>query len=554
MSAEHFEELIKDILKASINSAIGVDDEFVEPYDDIATDSEKRKTSSDLYNAFHRDLNCTLSLFRYRDWADFSERALPLLNNKDLLLLDWQLRGDGIDALEDVVKIIDQAVSQESPIRFIVIYTAITDLYPLARSLFAAFMDRPNDTVDIDSIREAVDGILTSDAEGHLTIDELEKEVTANLSGCLLDKNRKEAKTAINKKICKQLSKATKDALKDYADSFDDILVQLELSSCPESVWSLRDVVRDVRVMEEDVLLIDNTAVFLVTKQGFGPDELVSHLRSKMTSLNNWRSLLFSLKFKDLVSHELSIVGKGLGGFNDSVLMWFFNQDGSDYMLENITNCFNAQVGDVLSRFDNLDEFWAEGSCKVPSAEDSGRLVRFLSFNPHKNGEIHKINTGDVFLLKGEYSFLQKTKVEKKPEDEKIEEKYLMCISQSCDCQRPEKIAGNFAFAVGEKVSLTSALGKMQNECYTIVNDDGGIKWGNRFLTIHIPEEKHTFSDHIDCRMIGRNEEREMVSQSIELLYLGRQKEIYAQRVINAVFSYAMRIGIGLPSWKNERS
>lgn len=538
---------IKSILKASINSAIGIDDEFVEPYDTAAKDDVQLQTSSELYNVFHRDLNCTLSLFQYRDLEDFNKRALPLLENKDLLLLDWQLKGEGMDALKDVVEIIDHAVSQESPIRFIVIYTAITDLYPLARNLFAAFMNRTNGALDVDSIKEAVDGILTLNQE-ELTIDNLEKEVRSNLSKCLLDKNRKEAKTAINKRICKRLSKETKDALKDYADSFDDILVQLELSSCPESVWSLRGVSRNVRIMEEDVLLIDNTAVFLVTKQGLGPDELVSHLRSKMTSLDNWRSLLFSLKFKDLVSDELLIVGKGLGGFNDSVLMRYFNQDGSDYLLENITNCFNAQVGDVLSKFDNLDEFWAEGSCKVPSAEESARLVRFLSFNPHKNGETHRINTGDVFMLKGEFSFLQKTKVEKKPEDEKLEEKYLMCISQSCDCQRPEKIACNFAFAVGEKVSLALALGKMQNECYTIVDDDGGIKWGYRFLTIHIPEEKQTFSDHIDCRMIDRNEEGDMVSQSIELLYLGRQKEIYTQRVINAVFSHAMRIGIGLPT------
>lgn len=538
---------IKDILKASINSAIGIDDEFVEPYDTTAKEDVQLQTSSELYNAFHRDLNCTLSLFQYRDLTDFDERALPLLNNKDLLLLDWQLKGEGMDALKDVVEIIDRAVSQESPIRFIVIYTAITDLYPLARNLFAAFMERPNGALDIDSIKEAVDGILTSNHE-ELTIDNLEKEVRSNLSRCLLDKNRKEAKTAINKKICKPLSKETKDALKDYAERFDDILIQLELSLCPESGWSLRDVARNVQIMEEDVLLIDNTAVFLVTKQGFGPDELVSHLCSKMTSLNNWRSLLFSLKFNDLVSNELLIVGKGLGGFSDSVLMRYFNQEGSDSILENITNCFNAQVGEVLSKFDNLDEFWTEGCCNGYSAAESARLVRFLSFNPHKNGETHRINTGDVFMLKGEYSFLQKPKDEKKPEDEKINEKYLMCISQSCNCLRPEKIANNFAFAVGEKISLISALSKMQKECYTIVDDDEGIKWSNRFLTINIPKQKQTFSDHIDCQMIDRNEQGEMVSQSIEMLYLGRQKEIYTQRVINAVFSYAMRIGIGLPT------
>lgn len=545
MSAEHF---IKDILKASINSAIGVDDEFVEPYDDTATDIGKRKTSSELYNVFHRELNCTLSLFQYRDLADFSERALPLLNNKDLLLLDWQLKGEGMDALEDVVKIIDKAVSQESPIRFIVIYTAVTDLYPLTRNLFAAFMDRPKSTLDIDSIKEDVDGILTSNQE-ELTVDNLEKEIRSNLSRCLLDKNRKEAKTAINKKICQPLSKATKDRFKNYSDSFDDILVQLELSLCPASVWSLQDVSRDVKVMEEDVLLIDNTAVFLVTKQGFGPDELVSHLCSKMTSLDNWRSLLFSLNFKDLVSHELTIVGKGLGGFSDSALMRYFNQEGSTSIIENITNCFNAQVGDVLSKFENLDELWAESSCKESSIEESARLVRFLSFSPHKEGETHKINTGDVFMLKGEYMFLQKPEDEKTPEDEKIKEKYLMCISQSCDCLRPAaKISNNLAFAVGEKVSMRSALSHMQKECFTIVDVDECIKWGNRFLTIHIPEEKQTFSGCLDCHMIDRNEEGEMVSRSIELFFLGRQKEIYAQRVINAVFSNAMRIGIGLPT------
>ena len=538
---------IKSILKASINSAIGIDDEFVEPYDTAAKEDVQLQTSSELYNVFHNDLNCTLSLFQYRDLADFNKRALPLLNNKDLLLLDWQLKGEGMDALKDVVEIIDHAVSQDSPIRFIVIYTAIPDLYPLARNLFAAFMDRPNGALDFDSIKEAVDGILTSNQE-ELTIDNLEKEVRSNLSRCLLDKNRKEAKTAINKKICKPLSKATKDALKDYVDRFDDILVQLELSLCPESVWSLRDVSRNVRIMEEDVLLIDNTAVFLVTKQGFGPDELVSHLCSKMTSLDNWRSLLFSLKFKDLVSDELLIVGKGLGGFSDSVLIRYFNQEGSDSILENITNCFNAQVGEVLSKFDHLDEFWAEDSRNGYSAEESALLVRFLSFNPHKNGETHRINTGDVFMLKGDYSFLQKPQDEKEPEDDSIKEKYLMCISQSCDCLKPEKIYNNLSFAVGEKVSSTSALSNMQKACYTIVNGDDGIKWGNRFLTIHIPKEKQTFSSHIDCQMIDRNEEGEMVNQSIEMLYLGRQKEIYAQRVINAVFSHAMRIGIGLPT------
>ena len=53
---------------------------------------------------------------------------------------------------------------------------------------------------------------------------------------------------------------------------------------------------------------------------------------------------------------------------------------------------------------------------------------------------------------------------------------------------------------------------------------------------------------------MSQYEERdgEMESKDLELEFIGHQKEIYTQRVINTVFNHAMRIGIDLPQWTNS--
>ncbi len=536
MNAEH----IKEILKASINSAIGVDDEFVEPYS-VDCNKDEFKTSSELFQAFHRDLNCTLFLFRYTDYESFSLKASSLLNNKDLLLLDWQLRGAGSDALEDIVKIIDRSVSQDSPIRFIVIYTAAPDLYSLSRDLYVAFAGDLNNKLDLDTIKERVDGILTSCHED-LDIDALERIARANLSNCLLQENLKESRKAFNKAICKQLSDETKRELKPYLNQLDEILLFWEMSLCSEAAKLIECPSRKVQVLDEDVLLIENTAVFLVTKQGFSPDQLVNHLCDKLTILNNWRSLLLSLKFKELFSMEVAFLGKGLGGFNDSTLMQYLNPGEASSTIESLTNCFNVQVGDILRKIDKvlLDELWARDvKCGICDEEELGRLVSFLSYNRRRDGDcFYQINTGDVFVLKGQHLFHHEK-----------EEEYLMCITQGCDCLHPSKVYNNFAFVVGEKVSRNKALRHMQDDIYTIVDDEESIKWENRFLTIHLPENRLRFSKSLTCQIVVTDQKGDLESKSVEMVYLGRQKEIYAQRVINAVFSHAMRIGSDLPEW-----
>lgn len=541
---------IKDILKASINSAIGIDDEFVEPYRDGLKNGEV-ETSSQLYQAFHNDLNCTLSLVRYKDYNDFQSRALPILKNKDLMLLDWQLKGEGVDALKDVINVINVALSQDSPIRFVVIYTAVEDLYSLSRDLYASFSEKQNSfSSDLEKIEGNIDEVLINNQES-IDIDFIQDLVKKNLSKCLIPKNRVAAKKEIQREFCGKLSKKSKKALSTYSDKLEKILFGLELSNCSDAAKSIQCPTRKIQILEEDVLLIENTAVFLVTKQGlgkqgYGPDQLVEHVCEKLTSLNNWRSLLLSLKLKDLLSQELAIVGAGLGGFNDSVLMNYIKPDGEKATIESIANCFNAQVGDVLSRFDDkfVTELW-EGEESEPdrTREELGRLNSFLSFSPYNKDDEHRINTGDIFSVEGHHF----------SHDDNWGKEYLMCISQACDCKKPHKIHFNFAFVFGKEVELISAIGQTQKKCFTFINDKLVIEWEDRFRTIHIPEEELNFINDAHCYVAEKNNQGEMESKELAMEYLGRQKEIYTQRVINSVFNHAMRIGVDLPEYPGSK-
>ena len=544
------EEQIKEILKSSINSAIGIDDEFVEPYRLDVADEDGRLLSSKLYDAFHRDLNCTLSLFRYSDFDDFSSRAFPLLNNKDLLLLDWQLKGEGVEALEDVIRIISHAVSQDSPIRFIVIYTSVKNLYPLSRELFTSFMEKKDFEERINSIKAEVDEVLISNQE-EIDADVFEKIVKDNLYGCLIEKNREVAKKQINTSVCSRLSNNnSRQRLNGYSHQLDDILIWLEMSSCSEMAKSIRPSPHIIQVLDEDVLLIDNTAVFLVTKPGverqcYVPDVLVDHLCSKLKSLNNWRSLLLSLKIKEMMSQELSFVGKGLGGIKDSALKYYVKTDDASAAIASISDCFSAQISEGLRRLDKsfITTLW-EGfdNDLKPTLVELGRLNRLLSFNPHHLGEPHRLQTGDVFKARD---------LHMKQGDE--EEVYLMCITQSCDCLRPkEKVYNTLAFVVGKGASLKHGLEKAQEEFFSFVDNNFVIEWENHFFTVFIPEDKLDFKDSLDCLIVGLDDDGRMVDKSVVLHYLGHQKEVYAQRVINAVFSHAMRIGIDLPQWTNS--
>jgi len=76
--------------------------------------------------------------------------------------------------------------------------------------------------------------------------------------------------------------------------------------------------------------------------------------------------------------------------------------------------------------------------------------------------------------------------------------------------------------------------------CISFIKEKGEIiciQWGKMPFTIHIAPDDNNIRKPIKCIFSGRD---------ITLDYLATQKENYTQRIANAAFSYASRVGIEL--------
>lgn len=110
---------------------------------------------------------------------------------------------------------------------------------------------------------------------------------------------------------------------------------------------------------------------------------------------------------------------------------------------------------------------------------------------------------------------------------------------------RPEKINYNFAFTSGKSAVLSTALSKVQTDCYTFINDHEAIQWSNKFFTLNL-KNSHIFNINDKIPVILNDGTPNYIE------YIGNQKEIFSQRIINATFNRASRMGVDLPEKKEK--
>jgi hypothetical protein len=146
---------------------------------------------------------------------------------------------------------------------------------------------------------------------------------------------------------------------------------------------------------------------------------------------------------------------------------------------------------------------------------------------------LHQIKTGDVFELdRG---------IAGKDGDKELNYQYILCITQSCDALRPEKVNQNLAFVLGELVDAAEGIGSAEKDHYSYFPDQKVVKWSKRFFTIYIADTKLPLADG------DRSFTFHYIDGDFTATFIGTQKEAYTYRIINNVFSNAMRIGIDLP-------
>ena len=182
------------------------------------------------------------------------------------------------------------------------------------------------------------------------------------------------------------------------------------------------------------------------------PDEVFDKIVESVSNVKNLRTFIFSILLKDVMNDEIAQWGKNLGNISERALVYHAKSyDDTDEFIEYFSNCTTGLLkSSMLSSIDKRDIrelFKVDSNNEEPPCQDLCNLNCFLTFTDKKQLEdIHTIQTGDIFVLSNPYH----------PEDNS--EEYLICITQSCDCKRPQKIYHNYVFLHGHKADLKKAL------------------------------------------------------------------------------------------------
>lgn len=532
-------EKVKQIIRGAIHTALLVDDEYGNPF----LDSDKSiEIVKNIHKSFREEGHCLMDIYPYDNFESLMEKKDGVFINHDLLILDWELQPGANPPYLDSLKLLDYVVNS-TEIRYVVIYTNTPNTEDILYNLVSNFSPLSDDEHLLDEIRKVTEDLIDDkgiDAE----IDEIERNVENCVKGVLMNpKLVRDASRAISDNIKNVFGEYNKDfcqaisgLLRSYGKDAKEVMYKvLDMKrSRAEAIDSFSQMT--FFPIDSHALRLNNTIVIVIGKSrhqdGVDADALYDAIVDKLMQLPNHGSLLFSLKLRAALSRELGKIGKSIGVIEEGALLhhaktYTDENNLTDYVAE----CVACMVEDLIHRDVNTHEFKElfdeedDDSCEN---EELIALNRLLTFTPVDEmfGGKHKMVQGDIFKVDSPLA---------------TEYNYLMCISAACDCARPEeKIAYNYAFALGKAVKPDTVLKDVEKKHYTFINCDEAVEWDKKFMTIYMKGyEEFNMRDEIIVQL-GAAEKRKMT-------YLGRMKRFYAQRVATMVFSNAHRIGVDLP-------
>lgn len=553
----------QDIIRNSIISAVCIDDKFVTPYE-IVQEGDKLEDTKSLYDSFRKDGDCDLDIYKFVTIEKFNDDKKYLLGNKDLLILDWELNEGSPCKYKDALPILSEAID-ENHIQFITIYTHAEDTESIALKIFSYFkyanFQKEQILAGLEELRSIEDD-FENDAE-------VEDIINKNIKGYTLNTDKRRGlKGAISKEIKDGLNDNLKfsnfcqnvNLKRDSLLGGFDIFEWLECY-CSDSEMEFREISYDVEVVPiSDVpfhtLMINNSLITIISKAKDGdddkklikPTELYSVISKIIESVPNKFSALISLELKQFYRKSINAFGRGFMGINEAALIHhaknYEQQTQYEEFYNFILSCWNSQITyKVKEDIESVRLLAPDISTydTAPEKEHLMKLNHFLTFSKNtKTIDKRKIRFGDVFCLEKALPHYEEINGEIKKN--KDDYKYLICITQQCDCLRPHKVNKNFAFVIGKEVAskdIKSALKQTEKDQYTFVDENKIICWEKKFLTIDIGDN-NIFNPKSGINFqIKRNK--------IRATFLGNQKGTFTQRLANLVFSNAMRIGVDLP-------
>jgi hypothetical protein len=572
-----FQDVAKEIIKKSIRSAVCIDDIFIEPYMDderIAFLKEKLskkdldldfKTPSNLYKSFRKDGECDLDIYNFESIEE-SWHPEYILNNKDLVILDWELEGKGN---YDSTLIILKEIIENDKIPFVIIYTQKPkqEFFEISSALISNFnINNEKNQSDLKDkfYSQFNEHLIKISSDDSWSDDEVElfwdkSEIQSILLEFVLKPSKKNTTIAnLKEEIIKEfninveasLEKKIKTVLKntfneDYYDGVEKLLYLLiESNNIEDYLFKRIDI-------EEIGFKINNCIVTIFQKSGedgsgINPNNVFIQFSNLVSSSPHNFITLLSVEMRDRFREDLSKIGNNISLIDEKAFFWHLEHYKKrspenyenlffDFLLNSWTNELSEYNINLKPKvFDVIDEYRKINTLEVIKGLDItdslARLANKLSTSKINDrfARDNKIRFGDIFKIK--------LNVESENDE------YYLSITPHCICIDSCKIDNNFYFIRSENVShdYTSALKKVETEHYSFIEDDNiikAIKWGEcKPFTSYIIENnlqslKSTFKN-----------------SEIELIYITSLKENFTQRIANKSFSYGTSIGIDLPN------
>lgn len=572
-----FQEVAREIIKKSIRSAVCIDDIFVEPYmedeiiDSLQKDLESQGMSLDfntpasLYKSFRKDGDCDLDIYHFKSIEE-SWHPEYILNNKDLVILDWELEGKG--NFESTLIILRKIIDDDK-IPFVIVYTQkpIEEFPEISKALISNFNIIKEE--DVSEVRDLFfDQFNThfikissdeswNDDEVELFWDKvqiksllLEYVLIPSKRKVSLDRLFSSMVEEFNIKVAESLEKKFKTVLKntfneDYYEGIEKLLYLLTDSTNNEK-YTFK------RIDTEQIgFKINNCNITIFQKYsedmtGINPNDVFSQFSNLMSSSPHNFITLLSIEMRDRFREDLSKIGNNISLIDEKAFFWHlehykkrspenFENLFYDFLLNSWTNELSEyninlkpQVFEVIDNYRKINHL--EDLKGVEFTESLAKLANKLTTTKlnDRYSRDNKIRFGDIFKIQTE-------------EVSEIVEYYLS-ITPHCVCLDSCKIDNNFYFIKSEYVSndYTSALKKVETEHYSFIEDEKtikAIKWG----------ECKPFTAFIEENNL-KNLKSTYNNQNIKLDYITTLKENFAQRIANKSFGYGTSIGIDIPN------
>lgn len=527
-SAGLYKKTAKNIIKNSIKSAVFIDENALEFYQQPAKKlNPEQRLSKQLHKKF-KENGVSLTVHRFLP-ADIANKNIKkyLFDDRDLVLLDWELDNDyavgkrySLDLLADIIS--------SSHLHFCAIYTSTPNVNDVFDNIISFFSNKSQN--DFDEIKNEL-----SAYENDLL------PVLKNVNIYDFDQNKRliPRLAAISNTLLGEIKEITK--VKDIPQAVTFVKMAFEGTFLKSDKANPKP---DLVDRNNSVLVINNTIITLIKKDLKNDSHnLINKLSTQITKSQNSFTQLLGVEMQSIFKQKASFIDPSLLNVSINTLLYHRTQilkDGSDLPFEEFMKNLlleNASLklrGEKLSILDSI--FLNSISPKKPKTNNTEIAKINTFYNGSVLDEARLINFGDIFHFDNDT--------------------YYMCITPLCDCLYPDdNIKNRYFFVKGISFGNVKEAISLGDEAFISYLDErtciswAGISKGSdldKHKPIYVKPIQIFITDSriIDSKIYPHELTTEGYSCGFKLTYRFTLRQQYAQRIANHAFSHPIRVGV----------